>query len=50
MYNWSYCLCQEIGLVAFMFLFKLLFSYASLAISFYVLFTNLFSIILFLIC
>ena len=28
--------CQEIGLVALMFFFELLFSYASLAISFYV--------------
>ena len=42
--------CQEIGLVALMFFFELLFSYVSLAISFYVSFTNLFSIILFLIC
>ena len=42
--------CQEIGLVAFMFFFELLFSYASLTISFYVFLTNLFSIILFLIC
>ena len=33
-----------------MFFFELLFSYVSLAISFYVSFTNLFSIILFLIC
>ena len=39
--------CQEIGLVAFMLFFELLFSYASLAISFYVFLTNLFSIILF---
>ena len=37
--------CQEIGLVAFMFFFELLFSYVPLAISFYVSFTNLFSII-----
>ena len=42
--------CQEIGLVAFMFFFELLFSYVSLAISFYVSLTNLFSIIHFLIC
>ena len=42
--------CQEIGLVAIMFFFELLFSYVSLAISFYVFLTNLFSIILFLIC
>ena len=42
--------CQEIGLVAFMFFFELLFSYVSLTISFYVSLTNLFSIILFLIC
>ena len=42
--------CQEIGLVAFMFFFELLFSYVSFAISFYVSFANLFSIILFLIC
>ena len=42
--------CQEIGLVAFMFFFELLFSYVSLAISFYVSLTNLFSIILFFIC
>ena len=39
--------CQEIGLVAFMFFFELLFFYASLSISFYVSLTNLFSIILF---
>ena len=39
--------CQEIGLVAFMFFFELLFSYVSFTISFYVSFTNLFSIILF---
>ena len=37
--------CQEIGLVALMFFFELLFSYVSLAISFYVSLTNLFSII-----
>ena len=42
--------CQEIGLVTFMFFFELLFSYVSLAISFYVSLTNLFSIIHFLIC
>ena len=42
--------CQEIGLVAFMFFFELLFSYVSFAISFYVPLANLFSIILFLIC
>ena len=36
--------CQEIGLVAFMFFFELLFSYVSLAISFYISCTNLFSI------
>ena len=40
-------LCQEIGLVTFMFFFELLFSYVSLAISFHVSLTNLFSIILF---
>ena len=39
--------CQEIGLVAFMFFFELLFSYVSSFISFYVSLTNLFSIILF---
>ena len=39
--------CQEIGLVAFMFFFELLFSYVSSSISFYVSFANLFSIILF---
>ena len=39
--------CQEIGLVAFMFFFELLFFYVSFTISFYVSFTNLFSIILF---
>ena len=44
------CACQEIGLVAFMFFFELLFSYVSSSISFYVPLTNLFSIILFLIC
>ena len=51
-YWWQWVLpwCQEIGLVAFMFFFELLFSYVSLTISFYVSFTNLFSIILFLIC
>ena len=42
--------CQEIGLVTFMFFFELLFSYLSLTIFFYVSLTNLFSIILFLIC
>ena len=42
--------CQEIGLVALMFFFELLFPYVSLATSFYVSLTNLFSIILFLIC
>ena len=42
--------CQEIGLVAFMFFFELLFSYVSSSISFYVFLTNLFSIIPFLIC
>src|ERR1700743_1819719 len=39
--------CQEIGLVAIMFFFELLFFYVSSSISFYVSFTNLFSIILF---
>ena len=39
--------CQEIGLVAFMFFFELLFSYVSSSISFYVSFSNLFPIILF---
>ena len=39
--------CQEMGLVALMFLFELLFSYVSSSISFYVSFANLFSIILF---
>ena len=43
-------LCQEIGLVALMFFFKLLSSLCFLAISLYVSFTNLSSIILFLIC
>ena len=43
-------LCQEIGLVAFMFFFELLFSYVPLTISLYVFLTNLSSIILFLIC
>ena len=38
-------LCQEIGLVALMFFFELLFSYVYLAISFYVSLANLFSII-----
>ena len=42
--------CQEIGLVAIMFFFELLLSYVSSSISFYVSLTNLFSIILFLIC
>ena len=42
--------CQKIGLVGLMFFFELLFPYVSLAISFYVSLTNLFSIILFLIC
>ena len=42
--------CQEIGLVAIMFFFELLISYVSLTISLYVSLTNLFSIILFLIC
>ena len=42
--------CQEIGLVTLMFFFELLFSYVSLAISFYVFLTNLFLLILFLIC
>ena len=35
------CMCQEIGLVAFMFFFELLFSYVSLSISFYVPLTKL---------
>ena len=38
-------MCQEIGLVALMFFFELLFSYVSSSISFYVPLTNLFSII-----
>ena len=38
--------CQEIGLVALIFFFELLFSYVSLAISLYVFLTNLFSLIL----
>src|ERR1700743_1581160 len=42
--------CQEIGLVAIMFFFELLFSYVLPSISFYVSLTNLFSIIPFLIC
>ena len=42
--------CQEIGLVAIMFFFELLFLYVSLEISLYVSLANLFSIILFLIC
>ena len=42
--------CQEIGLVALMFFFELLFSYVSLTISLYVSLTNLFSLILFFIC
>ena len=42
--------CQEIGLVAIMFFFELLFSYVSSSISFYVSLTNLFPIIPFLIC
>ena len=37
--------CQELGLVAIMFFFELLFSYVSSSISFYVPLTNLFSII-----
>ena len=40
-------ICQEMGLVAFMLFFELLFFYASSSISFYVSFANLFSIILF---
>ena len=36
--------CQEIGLVAIMFFFELLFSYVSSSISFYVFLANLFSI------
>ena len=39
--------CQEIGLVALMFFFELLFSYVSSSISLYVSFADLFSIILF---
>src|ERR1700743_1268436 len=39
--------CQEIGLVAFMFFFELLFSYVSSSIPFYVSLANLFSIISF---
>ena len=42
--------CQEIGLVALMFFFELLFSYVSLTISCYFFLTNLFSLIHFLIC
>ena len=42
--------CQEIGLVALMFFFELLFPYVSSPISFYVSLANLFSIIPFLIC
>ena len=42
--------CQEIGLVGLMFFFELLFSYVSLQIPSMFFFTNLFSIILFLIC
>ena len=42
-------ICQEIGLVALMFFFELLFSYVSLAISLYVFLTNLFSLIPFFI-
>ena len=42
--------CQEIGLVAFMFFFELLFFYVSFAISLYVSFANLFSIVHSLIC
>ena len=37
--------CQEIGLVALMFFFELLFPYVPSSISFYVPLTNLFSII-----
>ena len=40
-------ICQEIGLVALMFFFELLFPYVSSSISFYVSLTNLFSIISF---
>src|ERR1700743_2815676 len=39
--------CQEIGLVAIMFFFELLFSYFSSSISFYIFFANLSLIILF---
>ena len=46
--NVSYC--QEIGLVALMFFFELLFFYVPPTISLYVSLTNLLSIILFLIC
>ena len=42
--------CQEIGLVTFMFFLELLFSYVSFAISLYVSFANLFSIIHSLTC
>ena len=42
--------CQEIGLVALMFFFELLFSNVSLAISLYVSLTDLFLIVLFPIC
>ena len=42
--------CQEIGLVAFMFFFELLFSYVSLQFPPMFSLTNLFSIIPFLIC
>ena len=42
--------CQEIGLVALMFFFELLFLYVSLTISFYVFLTSLFSLIPSLIC
>ena len=38
-------ICQEIGLVAFMFFFELLFSLCFFAISLYVPLTNLFSIV-----
>ena len=44
---WKMWRCQEIGLVALMFFFELLFSYVSSSISFYVSLANLFSIILF---
>ena len=46
----SGCWCQEIGLVAFMFFFELLFSYVSSPFPSMFPLTNLFSIILFLIC